>query len=278
MKISRLIPKPLLFRVLFLVNFLDVLKGNNYKLNTFFPLLTNHNLRKKGFVLSNYGVWMLDNQSDKTFRLSILGYRNKLERYLKSINRPFVFWDIGSNQGVFSLVANKNPYCKNIICFEPNTDLIFYLTSNLVFGRVKNYQIHNYAISNKVGKIEFFIPNNHTGAATMCSNAKSNIVFESVNRSYLDKINTKEDDIFLKLDVEGAEHLVLIEIFESIISKNIKYIFIEINQNYNNSKIIRSILSKNNFVEVDRKGSLDSCDAFFEKRPNQNIRFTANLT
>lgn len=264
---AKLIPKILYFRLFFALNFLNIIRAKNYKLNSLKPFITNSPIKEKGYVLSNYGVWLLENFKDKTFNLAILGYRNNLEYILSSIEEPFTFFDIGCNQGVFSLVANKNYYCKKIHCFEPNTDLVPYLSSNLTFGGVKNFQIHNYAIWSTIGNIEFFVPINHSGASTFFNNENNfNRVFKSINRSYLDEIETDtENVIFLKLDVEGAEHTILTEIFSSKLSKFIKYVFVEINSTFDHSLKIRDFLFKNNFLEVSRKGKLNSCDAFFVK-------------
>jgi hypothetical protein len=71
--------------------------------------------------MSNYGVWMYNNFNDKTFKLSLLGYRNSLDRIISLIEYPFIFVDIGANQGIFSLVAAKNKNCVALHTFEPNS-------------------------------------------------------------------------------------------------------------------------------------------------------------
>ena len=86
---------------------------------------------------------MSNNYSDKTFQLSIMGYRNKLEKFLLSINEQLTFIDIGANQGVFSLVAAKNKNFVEIHAFEPNLKLISYLESNFYINKVNNFFIHN---------------------------------------------------------------------------------------------------------------------------------------
>lgn len=264
MKLSKLVPKTFYFRLFFITKFFTIFKANNFKFNSIFPFITNNFIERNGFILSNYGVWMLNNFNDKTFNLSLLGYRNNLEKHLKSIKKPFTFIDIGCNQGVFSLVAGKNNYCKKIHCFEPNMDLLPYLEANLVFNGIKNYKIHNCAISNTEGNINFFVPSNHSGAGTLFKNYNEyNRVFRSVNRSYLENIRTDKEILFLKIDVEGSEYSVLVEIFNTSLLKDIKYIFVEINPMYYDSFKIRDLLLKNNFVEADRKGTIDSCDSLF---------------
>ena len=79
---------------------------------------------------------MLSNYLDKTFQLSIMGYRNNLEKILLSIKQPLIFMDIGANQGVFSLVAAKNKNFVEIHAFEPNLELISYLERNFDTNKV----------------------------------------------------------------------------------------------------------------------------------------------
>jgi FkbM family methyltransferase len=227
------------------------------------PFITGKFIEKDGFVLSNYGVWMQRNFPDKTFYLSILGYRNRLERHLKSIRKPFIFFDVGSNQGVFSLLSSKNKYCRKVHIFEPNSDLIRYLTANLEFNGVTSYKIHNYAISDKIGNVPFFVPASHSGAARIVEKEGFDNFCESINRHYLNEAEKYLlDPIFLKLDVEGSEFLVLTEFFNSLLFERIEYIFIEMNSNIENTA---KLLSEMGFIEESRKGTRDSFDALYLK-------------
>ncbi len=268
MKFSRLFSKRVLFRLLFAINFIQILKANSYKLGSFLPFITGNFIEKDGFVLSNYGVWMQRNYSDKTFYLSILGYRNTLEKHLKLIRKPFIFFDVGSNQGVFSLLASKNMYCKQLHIFEPNSNLIRYLSANLNFNKVTGYKVHNYAISDKIGNISFFVPASHSGAARIMENEGVDTFCESVNREYLNEVGKYiADPIFLKVDVEGSEFLVLTEIFNSLLFERVEYVFIEMNSNFGNTENTAKLLLERGFIEVSRKGTKESFDALYLKKP-----------
>jgi hypothetical protein len=111
-KFSNLISNNSLNRILKILNLKYLIKSDVKRLEIIRSIITNQNIEKMGYTLSNYGVWMLSNYFDKTFQLSIMGYRNNFEKILLSINQPLIFIDIGANQGVFSLVAAKN---KNFI-------------------------------------------------------------------------------------------------------------------------------------------------------------------
>jgi len=215
------------------------------------------------YVLSNYGVWMKENWKDKTFKLCILGYRNKLDQCLKDINEDFVFLDIGANQGVFSLVAAKNKYCKAFHAFEPNPRLTSFLESNFSFNKLNNYMIHNFAISNATKKSFLDVSATHSGNGEL-TETKTAIEISCVDRNYLDKIPS-DNIFFAKIDVEGSEILVLNELFNSLLSTKIKYIFIEIAQRYQSEIAIQSMLMRNGFKEKSRHQSISSYDALFTR-------------
>ena len=98
MKFSNLISNKSLSRILKVLSLKYLIKSDVKRLEIIRSIITNQNIEKKGYILSNYGVWMLSNNSDKTFQLSIMGYRNNLEKILLSIKQPLIFIDIGANQ------------------------------------------------------------------------------------------------------------------------------------------------------------------------------------
>ena len=66
--------------------------------------------RGDGPVRSAYGVLMVPNWQDTTFRYCIFGtYGRDLADLLLEQREAFVFVDIGANQGLYSLIAAQNP-------------------------------------------------------------------------------------------------------------------------------------------------------------------------
>jgi FkbM family methyltransferase len=142
---------------------------------------------------------MLSNYLDKTFQLSILGYRNTLEKILLSVNKQLIFIDIGANQGIFSLIASKNKNFIEIHAFEPNLNLITHLESNFNRNKVDNFIIHKVAIGSRTGSVPFFALERHSGTGRLSAET-SNMHVTCANRDYLDKVfpNVK-NHISLKL-------------------------------------------------------------------------------
>ena len=266
MKFSNLISNKSLSRILKVLSLKYLIKSDVKRLEIIRSIITNQNIEKKGYILSNYGVWMLSNNSDKTFQLSIMGYRNNLEKILLSINQPLIFIDIGANQGVFSLVAAKNKNFVEIHAFEPNQKLFSYLESNFYVNKVNNFFIHKVAIGPQSTSISFFVPENHSGNGRV-STQKSNMQVVSVNRDYLNKVFVQSNKFyFIKIDVEGSEHKVLTELFNSSLNPYIKYIFIEINTKFSEEDTLIKTLSGNDFYEVSRSGNGVSYDALYARR------------
>jgi FkbM family methyltransferase len=238
MKFSNLISNKLLNRILKILSFKYLIKSDANRLEIIRSIITNQSIEKKGYTLSNYGVWMLNNYLDKTFQLSIMGYRNNLEKILLSIKQPLIFIDIGANQGVFSLVAAKNKNFVEIHAFEPNLKLVSYLESNFYINNVNSFIIHKVAIGPQSTSISFFVPENHSGNGRVTSE-KSNMHVICVNRDYLNKVFTQSNKLyFIKIDVEGSERNVLDELFNSSINLYIKYIFIEINTKFSEEDVL----------------------------------------
>lgn len=263
MRLIKVIPHTILERLLKIANLKNLLNSQATNTEIIKSIFFNRYITSQNYTMSNYGVWMLNNYNDKTFKLSLMGYRSGLERIILSLKHPFTFVDVGANQGVFSLVAAKNKYCSSLHTFEPNLDVNEFLEKIWKKNNVKNITIHKCAIGSRIGNSGFFVPDNHSGAGRV-SSALSNMEVNCVNRIYLDKFLADAESLFVKIDVEGNENEVLQELFNSKL--DIKYVFIEISSKYNfDEEFTIKILNSNGFDEVFRKENKISYDALFIK-------------
>jgi FkbM family methyltransferase len=263
MRFIKVIPYTILERLLKIANLKNLLNSQATNTEIIKSIFFNRYITSQNYTMSNYGVWMLNNYNDRTFRLSLMGYRNGLEKIISSLKHPFTFVDVGANQGVFSLVAAKNKYCSSLHTFEPNLGVNEFLEKNVEKNNVKNITIHKSAIGSRIGNSGFFVPDNHSGAGRVSSTV-SNMEINCVNHIYLDKFLIATESLFVKIDVEGNENEVLQELFISKL--NIKYIFVEICSKYNfDEEFTIKILNTNGFNEVFRKENKISYDALFIK-------------
>jgi FkbM family methyltransferase len=224
-----------------------------------------------GFKLSNYGVWLKSKNNDKTFNFALRSYRNGLEKILNKLDSNFIFLDIGSNQGVFSLVANQNFFCKKIVCYEPNKKIVNYLKHNLEFNKVRDFAIYKFAISSKNGSALFFSSDTHSGDGHFTSK-NGNLKVNTVNKMHLNKISrTLKYEIIVKIDVQGMEFEVINELFKSKLKENIKYLFIENDPKYGNYHHIVNFLALHDFSEVKKFGARVHSDMYFQKNIVQKM-------
>lgn len=226
-------------------------------------ILFDQSIQKNGLVLSNYGVWLKSNFTDRTFRLSLLGYRNKLDKFLRNENKKMVFLDIGSNQGVFTLIACTNPNFVQIHSFEPNPQIYSYLEENTSFAQSQAVSIHNKAISRVNGRIGFSMDPSHSGAGKLDANSQT-LYVESVNYLYLDdQLKDSNYPIFVKIDVEGSEYQVLEQL---LLMKNfscVTSIFIELNDSHSDVNLLLDFFRIHRFIQIFEKRSKSNCDALF---------------
>jgi len=189
-------------------------------------------LLKTKFVRSRYGVQMLANWTDQTFRHCIRGsYGDEYANYLRGIETQFAFVDIGSNQGIFSLIAAKNRNLKSIIAFEPLKTNSSILEANLSQSGFKTYQIHQVAIDSSESLATIYYNDQHSGATSLCNRAGTEtevvktISFKSLNNIF-EAIPT-DAPIVVKIDVEGHEQCVIDQLVKLSRIDTIASIFFE---------------------------------------------------
>jgi|TARA_B110000467_G_scaffold139976_1_gene139717 FkbM family methyltransferase len=165
------------------------------------------------------------------------------------IQNEDIIIDVGGHIGIFSMYAAQ--FCKagKIFCFEPLPDNFQILKSNVMKNNLENIFIENSAISNKNHNLKFYQSNDDFAGGSLLK--KSNNFFE-VKCNTLEQIfenNTIKKCNILKMDCEGAEYEILLNLPKKIISK-IDKIYLEyhdINSSDYSVKSIIDILEINDF-------------------------------
>lgn len=138
----------------------------------------------------------------------------------KLINNDSIILDIGSNRGFFTYHYSNKAKKGFVYSFEPIPKTFNLQNRLLKFFRINNYKSFNLALSDKVGNIEMILPRQGHLPEDLCATIKTENVeksfanFEIINTACdtLNNIISKEkiEKIdFIKMDVEGAEFLVL---------------------------------------------------------------------
>lgn len=209
---------------------------------------------------SNYGVLLSPNWADKTFRYCVFGtYGRDLSDYLENYPEPFHFLDIGSNQGLYALVAAKNLHCKNILAFEPVASTFALLQKNVAINAMGDRIIPlKLAISQQSGTASISIDSGHSGTASMAGGATSQSAaveqIEAINAEGLDAIMPKGLPIVVKVDVEGFEKNVINELAKSKHFGRMVSIFYEVDERWSDSADIRAALEAGGFSRFQKFG------------------------
>ena len=156
-------------------------------------------------------------------------YEPELE-YLRSLLCPgATFVDVGANLGIYTLVASRivGPSGRVIAC-EPSVQSFPLLQRNITLNSLTNVTAFPVALSEKAGRVPLY----HAGS---CSSGNSLGYHPSFPGSFETVLAESLDDVLqripagrvdvIKMDVQGAEELVLRGAQKTLASKNPAIIF-----------------------------------------------------
>jgi len=175
-----------------------------------------------------------------------------------------IFWDIGSNIGQYAIYAATKNKKYNIFSFEPSASNLLILTRNISINNLSNQiSVVPFGIINKKDKFLYLNENKfeegsamHTfGDSKKNSKYKYRVYGTSLNSLILNKVLKTPN--YIKIDVDGAEYLVLMSANKFLKNKNIKSILIELDSSLKESfKKCINILIRNNFILKKKTRSL----------------------
>ncbi len=213
---------------------------------------------KRKIVNSYYGVKLNANYDDATFRFYVTGtYGDNYWKHIKNKIKPFIFLDIGANQGLYTLAAAMNKNCVACFSFEPVSKTFELLKKNVIVNDLssKCYLI-NKAITRKSGFYNISIKNNHSGVATL--HHRNSLVgetndntetIEAISHIELNDLITNKDNLGLivKIDVEGLEMDVIKELLKTQMAREITEIYFEVDERWVNYSDIEVLLKSNGY-------------------------------
>ena len=211
-------------------------------------------------VRSAYGVLMVPNWQDTTFRYCIFGtYGRDLADLLLGQREDFVFVDIGANQGLYSLIAAQNPACRKIIAFEPVPTTHARLAANVALnGGAAKTALHLLAISDSAGEVTIAVAPDHTGTASLAGREGSasigGVTIDTINAPLLDPLLAGELPMFVKIDVEGLEAVVIAELAKTEAMARIAHIFYEVDDRWASAVEIEARLRAAGFTRFAKYG------------------------
>ena len=199
-------------------------------------------------------------------------------KWIDNFKKNSVFWDVGSNIGLYSCYAAKKKNC-NVFAFEPSYFNLPLLTKNINYNKLQSkISIIPLPLSDKISHSTFNMSDITEGGALSSfssltgydgKNIKKNFYYKTFGTNiddFLSQYKLKNPD-YLKIDVDGIDHLVLKGGLKSIFK--CKSILIEINLKFKSQyKLIKQILEKN-FILNDETRLIDDKKSNFYQSFNQ---------
>jgi FkbM family methyltransferase len=210
------------------------------------------NFFNKCFQKHNFGE--LNNLDVNILYKSILFYKNKFQ------NIPETIFDVGCNAGSFIKVLKNFNITDNIHCFEPHPYLSEY--TNNIYSFIKMNKI---CLTDNIGTVDITFPQWSVGLSSIINRP----VFDklksegqqfktiNVNSDTIDnycKSNNIENIDFIKIDVEGAEKMVLDGAINMLKNNKIKMGIFEIGETLtdagtNENEICNYLMEYNYIIE-----------------------------
>jgi FkbM family methyltransferase len=136
--------------------------------------------------------------------------------------QPATFWDIGANIGFYSWLVRRHPGVRQVIMFEPDPINFALITRTIDKNAVSDCQAMNVALSDQPGNARFLVDHasGATGSLEVTSDRENKyslhhayqmnetISCQTVTVDGLIAASVPPPDL-IKIDVEGAEHLVI---------------------------------------------------------------------
>ena len=172
-----------------------------------------------------------------------------------------IFWDIGANIGIYSIYAAiKHPNIL-VVSFEPSTSNLRLLSRNIsINGLEERIIINQFPLSNVENKYLLFKEEKfvegvacHTWGEdfnfegkTLNPNNNYKIYGTTIDYILDNKILTLPD--YIKIDVDGIEHLILKGASKYLLDTHLKSLSIEINENFKEQmETVFKIMKESNF-------------------------------
>jgi FkbM family methyltransferase len=139
-------------------------------------------------------------------------YERPLVEWLKrTLKSDDVFWDVGANIGAITLVAAR--LCRRVVAFEPDPRSLAQLRENVAANGLTNVDILAGALGSEAGTATLYqAAHSNTGMTSLVRGRSEVVAEQPVQVLRADDFVASHPDLsptVMKVDVEGAEHLVL---------------------------------------------------------------------
>ncbi len=185
-----------------------------------------------------------------------------------------IFWDIGANIGLYSIYNSLKNVNSTTIAFEPSSSNLRVLTRNISINNLENnIKVVPIPLTNKQNMFQLMNESNFMEGGALNSfgdsidaegkEFKANMKYTlfGTTMNYFIENSILDIPDYIKIDVDGIEHLILAGGSKFLKDKKIKSLLIEINQNFKEqSENIFNLMKEYEFKILHKKRN----DAFYK--------------
>ena len=248
-----------LFEILFKINFKGFLA---YRIRqTYKNIILNKN-EVKFFIPNHITKWRVDSLFIK--EPETLEWINNFKK-----SKNIIFWDIGSNIGLYSIYAAIIHKKIKVYSFEPSFLNLNILGRNIYINKLRNkIDIIQLPLSNQFNKFQNMMESSDCEGGALSSfgsNKDFNGKKINITNSYSILGTTLDEMIkqkilqipdYIKIDVDGLEDLILLGFMKNLKNRKIKSILIEVNEGYPSQKMkIEKMLKESNYILKQKEQS-----------------------
>lgn len=192
-----------------------------------------------------------------------------LEDLLSNLRSHDVFYDVGAHIGLYTCLAVNRLPDENVVAFEPNPDNLAKLRNNLRYNG--SPRVRGIALSNESGTVEFDNPSidreEWSGKGSIASDpGDESITVEAHTGTTIVERDKLTPPTVAKIDVEGAEPLVIEGMADLLESDRCRLVYCEVHREAKGRRSVESYGSTPAAVKQMLK-SLDFTIECLDERP-----------
>lgn len=225
-----------------------LIKSKQTLRNKFSILLSYFRLTLKLLILNK--IFRIRNE--KIFGLQVISFDYRTIHFLfreiflrndyffKTNKKNPLIFDCGAHIGVATFFFKWLYPNSEIHAFEPNKDTFRLLKKNVEQNKLDKVYMYNVALSDKNGKIDFYIDKENLGSGHMSTiferMPRDKIIVDAVALSTFIKDKGIDYIDFIKMDIEGSEETVILDLIRNNKLQNVKEMVIEYHHNISGKK------------------------------------------